>query len=130
MTNPIARHSGLVKCDQIYIRTSKFSDKNTICIISGLVTFWIPNFGLVHFKIICQALACFVECNVPASIAVKSRHCKCVLVFIVKMMCKASHFTHFDRLMLLWLVSACRSLHTIITMTVTIFRRIIFMFDK
>jgi hypothetical protein len=56
MTNPIARRPGLVKCDQIYIRASKFSDKNTICIIIGLVTFTIPNFGLVHFKIICQAL--------------------------------------------------------------------------
>jgi hypothetical protein len=56
MTNPIARCPGLVKCDQIDIRASKFSDKNTICIIRGLVTFSIPNFGLVHFKIICQAL--------------------------------------------------------------------------
>jgi hypothetical protein len=50
MTNPIARRPGLVKCDQIYIRASTFSDKNTIhvCIIKGLVTFWIPNFGLVQ----------------------------------------------------------------------------------
>jgi hypothetical protein len=56
MTNTIAQHPGLVKCAQIYIRASKFSDKNTICIIQGLVTFWIHNFGLVHFKIICQAL--------------------------------------------------------------------------
>jgi hypothetical protein len=57
MTNPIAQRPGLVKCDQIYIRASKFSDKNTIC-IRGLVTFSIPNFGLVHLKIICQALNC------------------------------------------------------------------------
>jgi hypothetical protein len=28
----------------------------TICIIIGLVTFSITNFGLVHFKIICRAL--------------------------------------------------------------------------
>jgi hypothetical protein len=32
MTIPIALRPGLVKCDQIYIRASKFSDKNTICI--------------------------------------------------------------------------------------------------
>jgi hypothetical protein len=65
MTNPIARRPGLVKCDQIYIRASKFSDKNTICtcIISGLVTFWIPNLGLVHFKIICQALESSALCK-------------------------------------------------------------------
>jgi hypothetical protein len=56
MTNAIARRPGLVKSDQINIRASKFSEKNTICIIRGLVTFWIPNFGLVHFKIICQSL--------------------------------------------------------------------------
>jgi hypothetical protein len=60
MTNSVARRPGLVKCDKIYIRASKFSDKNTTCIyiyiIRGLLTFWIPNFGLVHFKIICQAL--------------------------------------------------------------------------
>jgi hypothetical protein len=30
MTNPIARRPGLVKCDQIYIRDSKFSDKHTM----------------------------------------------------------------------------------------------------
>jgi hypothetical protein len=56
MTNPIARRPGLVKFDKIYIRASKFTDKNTVCIIRGLVTFSIPNFGLVPFKIICQAL--------------------------------------------------------------------------
>jgi hypothetical protein len=56
MANPIARRPGLVKCDQMYIRASRFSDKNTICVIRGLVTSWQPNFGLVHFKIICQAL--------------------------------------------------------------------------
>jgi hypothetical protein len=44
------------KCDKIYIGASKFSDKNTIYTRRGLVTFSIPNFGLVHFKIICQAL--------------------------------------------------------------------------
>jgi hypothetical protein len=43
MTNPIALHPGLVKCDQIHIRASiKFSNKNTICVIRVLVTFWIP----------------------------------------------------------------------------------------
>jgi hypothetical protein len=56
MTNPIARRPVLEKFDQIYIRASKFSDKNTMCIIRGLVTFCIPKFGLVHFKMICQAL--------------------------------------------------------------------------
>jgi hypothetical protein len=75
MINPIARRLGLVKCDQIYIRTSKFSDKNTICIIRGLVTFSKPNFGLVHFKIIYQALViqlCFVV-SVPSGKLVKGR---------------------------------------------------------
>jgi hypothetical protein len=43
----------LVKCDEINIRANKFSDKITICIKRGLVTYWMPNFGL---KIICQAL--------------------------------------------------------------------------
>jgi hypothetical protein len=36
MTNPIARRPGLVKCDQIYIGASRFSKKNTICVIRGL----------------------------------------------------------------------------------------------
>jgi hypothetical protein len=53
MTNAIARCPGLVKYDQIY---SRFSDKNTICVIGGLMTFWLHNFGLVNFKIICHAL--------------------------------------------------------------------------
>jgi hypothetical protein len=48
-----------VKCDQIYIRASKFSDKNTICIIRGLVTFSIPSFGLVH--LILQYSCCCVS---------------------------------------------------------------------
>jgi hypothetical protein len=56
MTNPIARRPELVKCDQIYIRATSFLIKNTICIIRELVTFWIPNFGLVTFNIIYQAL--------------------------------------------------------------------------
>jgi hypothetical protein len=56
MTHPIARRPGLVKCHQIYIRASKYSDKSTICVIRGLVTFWLLNFGLVIFNIICQAL--------------------------------------------------------------------------
>jgi hypothetical protein len=60
MTNPIALRPRLVKCYQIYIRVSKFSDKNTICIIRVLVTFSIPNFGIVHFKIIYQALTVYV----------------------------------------------------------------------
>jgi hypothetical protein len=83
MTNPIARCPGLVKCDHIYIRASKFPDKNTICIIRGLVTFWVPNFGLVHFKIICQALAPtpFACCSRPiCSLLRPLLTCECSLL--------------------------------------------------
>jgi hypothetical protein len=87
-----SRRPGLVKMLKFISGLySKFSDKITICIIMlswmsrwgvYLCTFWIPYFGLVHFKIICQALdVCTgqILSKVPNGLAVQGSRSTCHL---------------------------------------------------
>jgi hypothetical protein len=138
MTNQ-ARRPGLVKCDQIYIRASRFSDKNTICVIGGLVKFWLPNFRLVHFKIICHALhvyihakACLVNLRMYKSndyvrtclehvLDLNRRRrgsldnsCNCTTVLINMSLCVSLHQVKVDNSMTKFTVEPCDRL-TLIT---------------